>query len=126
MQTIHVLAKFPKVREPLVKEAIRRLEENAKAQARSETLPLGEFLSQGLMNASSLLVLDLEKCTRCDECTKACADVHDGVTRLIREGLRFDKFLVASSCRSCHSRIRTCASGWSENLPPTRACVAFS
>jgi Fe-S-cluster-containing hydrogenase component 2 len=23
------------------------------------------------------------------------------VTRLIREGLRFDKFLVASSCRSC-------------------------
>jgi Fe-S-cluster-containing hydrogenase component 2 len=48
-----------------------------------------------------LLVLDLEKCTRCDECTKACADTHDGVTRLIREGLRFDKFLVASSCRSC-------------------------
>ena len=53
------------------------------------------------MNAQSLLVLDLEKCTRCDECTKACADAHDGVTRLIREGLRFDKFLVASSCRSC-------------------------
>ena len=48
-----------------------------------------------------MLVLDLEKCTRCDECTKACADTHEGVTRLIREGLRFDKFLVASSCRSC-------------------------
>jgi Fe-S-cluster-containing hydrogenase component 2 len=58
-------------------------------------------LNQGLMNAQSLLVLDLEKCTRCDECTKACADAHQGVTRLIREGLRFDKFLVASSCRSC-------------------------
>jgi Fe-S-cluster-containing hydrogenase component 2 len=53
------------------------------------------------MNAQSLLVLDLQKCTRCDECTKACADAHDGVTRLIREGLRFDKYLVASSCRSC-------------------------
>ena len=51
--------------------------------------------------AQSLLVLDLERCTRCDECTKACADAHDGVTRLIREGLRFDKYLVASSCRSC-------------------------
>jgi len=46
-------------------------------------------------------VLDLERCTRCDECTKACSDSHDGVTRLIREGLRFDKYLVASSCRSC-------------------------
>lgn len=96
-----LLARFPKVREPLVREAIKRLEENAKAQRRAETMPLGEFLSQGLMNANSLLVLDLEKCTRCDECTKACSDTHDGVTRLIREGLRFDKFLVASSCRSC-------------------------
>ena len=46
-------------------------------------------------------MLDLEKCTRCDECTKACSDSHDHVTRLIREGLRFDKYLVASSCRSC-------------------------
>ena len=41
------------------------------------------------MNAQSLLVLDLEKCTRCDECTRACSDSHNGVTRLIREGLRF-------------------------------------
>ena len=31
----------------------------------------------------------------------ACADAHDGVTRLVREGLRFDKYLVATSCRSC-------------------------
>ena len=59
------------------------------------------------MEASNLLVLDLEKCTRCDECVKACADIHhdpvpgNHVTRLIRDGLRFDKYLVASSCRSC-------------------------
>ena len=66
---------------------------------------LREFLDQGLMNAQSLLVLDLQKCTRCDECTKACADTHGGVTRLIREGLRFDKFLVASSCRSCNDPV---------------------
>jgi len=56
---------------------------------------------QGLMNAQSLLVLDLTKCTRCDECTKACSDAHFGVTRLIRDGLRFENWLVASSCRSC-------------------------
>ncbi len=53
------------------------------------------------MEAQSLLVLDLEKCTRCDQCVRACADAHDGVTRLIREGLRFDKYLVATSCRQC-------------------------
>ena len=60
-----------------------------------------EFVEQGLYNAQRLLVLDLEACTRCDECTRACSDTHQGITRLIREGLRLDKFLIASSCRSC-------------------------
>jgi Fe-S-cluster-containing dehydrogenase component len=63
--------------------------------------PLDDYLDRGLFHAQSLLVLDLDKCTRCDECTKACADTHNGVTRLIREGLRFENFLVATSCRSC-------------------------
>ena len=66
-----------------------------------DTLPVDQFLDQGLMEAQSLLVLDLERCTRCDQCVRACADAHDGVTRLIREGLRFDKYLVATSCRQC-------------------------
>ena len=65
------------------------------------TLQLGEMMGQELMQAQNLLLLDLTKCTRCDECVRACADSHDGVTRLVREGLRFDKFLVATSCRSC-------------------------
>jgi Fe-S-cluster-containing hydrogenase component 2 len=32
---------------------------------------------------------------------RACADAHEGVTRLVRDGLRYDKYLVATSCRSC-------------------------
>jgi Fe-S-cluster-containing hydrogenase component 2 len=73
----------------------------APSAARKSNALLGEFLDQGLFNAQRLLVLDLEACTRCDECTKACSDTHDGVTRLIREGRRLDRWLVASSCRSC-------------------------
>jgi CRP-like cAMP-binding protein/Fe-S-cluster-containing hydrogenase component 2 len=98
---LHILDLFPEVRAHLTRIALQNLEENRRAQEEVQKVPLGEFLRQGLMNAQSLLVLDLEKCTRCDECTKACADAHDGVTRLIRDGLRFDKYLVASSCRSC-------------------------
>jgi CRP-like cAMP-binding protein/Fe-S-cluster-containing dehydrogenase component len=96
-----ILDEFPAVREQLLKEAIDRLNDNEQARQSVENVTLGEFLRQGLQEAQSLLVLDLQKCTRCDECTKACADSHDGVTRLVREGLRFDRFLVASSCRSC-------------------------
>ncbi len=96
-----LLDKFPAVRDYFVRGAVQSLRENAKTKQQITSVPLGEFLNQGLMNAQSLLVLDLERCTRCDECTRACADAHDGVTRLIRDGLRFDKFLVASSCRSC-------------------------
>ena len=85
----------------MIAEAQQRLESNRRDAVEASEKPLETFLDQGLMNAQNLLVLDLVKCTRCDECTKACADTHQGVTRLIREGLRFDKFLVASSCRSC-------------------------
>jgi len=96
-----ILDRFPQVRQQLIQTAVKNLQDNEAAAADLDKVPLGEFLRQGLMNAQSLLVLDLEKCTRCDECTKACSDAHDGVTRLIREGLRFDKYLIASSCRSC-------------------------
>ncbi|MGA8877011.1 MAG: 4Fe-4S dicluster domain-containing protein, partial [Candidatus Korobacteraceae bacterium] len=66
-----------------------------------ESVPVDQFLAQGLVEAQSLLILDLDRCTRCDQCVRACADAHDGVSRLIREGLRFDKYLVATSCRQC-------------------------
>ena len=66
-----------------------------------ESVPLDQFLSQGLMEAQSLLILDLQNCTRCDACVNACADAHNGVTRLVRDGLRFDNYLVATSCRQC-------------------------
>ncbi|MCZ2340300.1 MAG: 4Fe-4S dicluster domain-containing protein [Bacteroidales bacterium] len=62
----------------------------------------GKYVDLGLYQGQELLVLDLEKCTRCDECVKACADSHGGVTRVVRDGPRFGHFLVAISCRSCH------------------------
>jgi Fe-S-cluster-containing hydrogenase component 2 len=65
--------------------------------------PLDDFVARGLHEGQRMLALDLEACTRCDECTKACVDSHaDGYNRLTRDGDRFGKYLVASSCRSCH------------------------
>jgi CRP-like cAMP-binding protein/Fe-S-cluster-containing hydrogenase component 2 len=97
-----ILDRFPdQLRRPLVEQAVRLLDSGWERVRAARNTSLDQFLGQGLMGAQELLVLDLEKCTRCDECTKACADTHEGVTRLIREGLRYENFLVASSCRSC-------------------------
>jgi CRP-like cAMP-binding protein/Fe-S-cluster-containing dehydrogenase component len=93
--------RFPEVRASLESVARERVEENRKHVQQVGEVPVDTFLAQGLMEAQSLLVLDLEKCTRCDQCVRACADAHQGVSRLVREGLRFDKYLVATSCRQC-------------------------
>jgi Fe-S-cluster-containing hydrogenase component 2/CRP-like cAMP-binding protein len=73
------------------------------AQRRDVVSPLmNQFATTGLYEGQNLLVLDLNRCTRCQECVKGCADSHDGVTRLVLEGNRFGEFLVPSACRSCH------------------------
>ncbi len=96
-----MLEEFPEVRRKLEEVAGDRVAANQQRLTQIESVPVDQFLNQGLMEAQSLLVLDLDRCTRCDQCVRACADAHDGVSRLIREGLRFDKYLVATSCRSC-------------------------
>src|ERR1700692_4938965 len=96
-----MIERFSSVRRGLEAVAEERRSANAQRMQMVHSVPIDQFLSQGLMEAQSLLVLDLQNCTRCDACVNACADAHDGVTRLIRDGLRFDRYLVATSCRQC-------------------------
>ena len=64
-------------------------------------------MSQGLYEGRSILTLDLDLCTRCDECTRGCVQKHGTeshgvpVTRMLRDGLHFENFLIATACRSC-------------------------
>lgn len=96
-----MLEEFPDVRRSLTDVAEARIEENRARTEKLTTVQLGDFLNRGLMEAQSLLLIDLDRCTRCDLCVRACAAAHEGVTRLVRDGVRFDKYLVATSCYSC-------------------------
>ena len=61
-----------------------------------------EFRDQGLIQGQSLLLIDLDHCTRCGDCVRACVNTHnDGYSRLFLDGPRFDRFLVPSACRQC-------------------------
>jgi CRP-like cAMP-binding protein/Pyruvate/2-oxoacid:ferredoxin oxidoreductase delta subunit len=97
-----MIADFPAIRAGMEAKAARHAAENSERMRVLSTVSVDDFLTQGLMEAQSLLLIDLDKCTRCDDCVRACAATHENVTRLIRDGLRFDNFLVPTSCRSCH------------------------
>jgi Fe-S-cluster-containing hydrogenase component 2/CRP-like cAMP-binding protein len=100
---------YPQVRDRLLELARRNIQATAMTAPQYRPPPqtngdanLESFIANGLYQAQSLLILDLENCTRCDECVKACAQAHDGIVRMVRDGPRFGKYLVATSCRSCY------------------------
>ena len=98
---LNVLDRQPKLREKIMKTATAR--ETAKTDLGRPLISLStRFDNLGLMQGQKLMLIDLDRCTRCDECVRACADTHaDGRTRLLREGPRFGRYLVPSSCRQC-------------------------
>jgi Fe-S-cluster-containing hydrogenase component 2/CRP-like cAMP-binding protein len=60
-----------------------------------------ELVDLNLYNSQNVLLIDLDRCTRCDQCVRACATAHDGVARFTRDGPRMGKYLVTMACRSC-------------------------
>lgn len=61
-----------------------------------------EFLVQErLTNGRQTMVIDLERCTRCDDCVKACATTHDGNPRMTRSGPIHDSLMFAQACMHC-------------------------
>ena len=60
------------------------------------------FRRTGFGEATDVLLIDESLCIRCDNCEKACAESHDGVSRLDREaGPTVAMIHVPTSCRHC-------------------------
>jgi Fe-S-cluster-containing dehydrogenase component/CRP-like cAMP-binding protein len=58
-------------------------------------------VDERFINGSKAMLIDLERCTRCDDCVRACASTHDGNPRFVRHGKRFDHWMVANACMHC-------------------------
>jgi CRP-like cAMP-binding protein/Fe-S-cluster-containing hydrogenase component 2 len=98
-----VLARNPKWREDLEEEFLDRLRDNARMESQPDPGSIMAFLmQQGMGEATDVLLIDESLCVRCNSCEKACADVHDGTSRLNREaGPTFAQIHVPTSCRHC-------------------------
>ena len=63
---------------------------------------LVEFLvDERLINGKQTMMIDLDRCTGCDECVKACATTHNGTPRFVRNGPQFGPLLFAHACMHC-------------------------
>ncbi len=98
-----VLGRNPKWREEMEARFLDRLRVNAAMEAAPDPGNVIAFLlQQGVGEATDVLLIDESLCVRCDNCEKACADVHDGTSRLDREaGPTFAQIHVPTSCRHC-------------------------
>jgi CRP-like cAMP-binding protein/thioredoxin reductase len=98
-----VLARNPRWREDMEERFMDRLRVNAAMEAQTDPGNIIAFLlQQGIGEATDVLLIDESLCVRCNNCEKACADVHDGTSRLDREaGPTFAQIHVPTSCRHC-------------------------
>jgi len=60
------------------------------------------LMKEGIGEATDVLLIDETLCIGCDNCEKACAEIHNGLSRLDREaGHTFAHLHVPTSCRHC-------------------------
>jgi Fe-S-cluster-containing dehydrogenase component/CRP-like cAMP-binding protein len=89
---------------PLISRRRRLRNANRRLARRDDPLPaaLLEFLvDRRLFNGTQAMVIDLDRCTRCDDCVRACAAAHDNNPRFVRQGPVYDRWLFAEACMHC-------------------------
>jgi Fe-S-cluster-containing hydrogenase component 2/thioredoxin reductase/CRP-like cAMP-binding protein len=87
----------------LQRDASERVTDNARMEVQPEGSQLMNFLiSEGLGEATNVLVIDESLCVGCDNCETACAETHGGISRLNRKaGASFAQIHIPVACRHC-------------------------
>ena len=106
-----LLERKPRLREKALADMAGRRKINAFVESRKDSFgDAADYYSQtakflldeGIGEATDVLLIDETLCVGCDNCEKACADSHDGLSRLDREaGKTYAHLHVPTSCRHC-------------------------
>ncbi|HEY4386003.1 MAG TPA: FAD-dependent oxidoreductase, partial [Ktedonobacteraceae bacterium] len=65
---------------------------------------LHSLVSDGVIEGTEVLVIDLDKCIHCNECEEACERRH-GHSRMNRKGMIVDNISIATACRQCQDPV---------------------
>ncbi len=96
----------PEIADQLWRTATDRIREAGFARRNVAAAEFTEVaLRTGLVQGNSILAIDLNACTRCDDCVRACAATHEGRPRFVREGNKYGNLLVAKSCYHCRDPV---------------------
>jgi thioredoxin reductase/Fe-S-cluster-containing hydrogenase component 2/CRP-like cAMP-binding protein len=98
-----LLARYPSLHHQIEAKLQQRLAQSAYMESRPQAGNIISFLvSQGLGEATDVLLIDESLCIGCEHCERACAETHNGTSRLKREaGASFAAVHVPTSCRHC-------------------------
>lgn len=61
-----------------------------------------EFLVEHrVINGRATMLINTDRCVRCDDCVRACAATHNNNPRFVRHGKRHGNLMVANACMHC-------------------------
>ncbi len=78
----------------------RRMTDLFKQTMANENL-LEWTVEERFINGTKTMLINLDRCVRCDDCVNACASAHDGNPRFVRHGKTFDHWMIANACMHC-------------------------
>ena len=82
-----------------------------------------DFIVDGrYMNGTATMLIDLSRCTGCDDCVRACASAHDNNPRFVRHGHSVANLMVVNACMHCVDPVCLigCPTGAISRLEETR------
>jgi Fe-S-cluster-containing dehydrogenase component/CRP-like cAMP-binding protein len=86
---------------PNLKPPERRLSASAANRPVANDAVLDWLVDERFINGTKAMLIDLDRCTRCDDCVRACASTHDGNPRFLRQGRTFDHWMITNACMHC-------------------------
>jgi NADPH-dependent 2,4-dienoyl-CoA reductase/sulfur reductase-like enzyme/CRP-like cAMP-binding protein/Fe-S-cluster-containing hydrogenase component 2 len=109
-----LLQRYPEVNQRFQVRLREYYESTAVAQANGQytnaspnvvaTEELHALVSDGVIEGTEVLVIDLDTCIHCNECEEACTRRH-GHSRMNRKGMVVGNISIATACRQCQNPV---------------------